>query len=315
MNYIQQLVKQAKSWVRSTTGVFSEEQFAKACNLTFDPESCRNLIGDLIIDGTIQPHGTRHGQYTKADEPPSALNWQGATLDEYPIWMPLWLSKRVVISPGNIIVVAGEKNSGKTSLGRRITYENLKCNGGDHDTIHVWDYESHESEVCRMNNAINPDQRSWQGFDIQRVTKNFHQWIDPNGFNVIDYLKINEDFALIGRMIGAIHEKLQDGIAIVFLQKKRGEVFGRGGEFSLEEPRLGLSLFASGPSKWCRATKVKVPREGCYNLEDMEIDYRLERGAHFVEKTDWRYVNKKSREKILEDDMFDATKEMAEGGF
>jgi hypothetical protein len=46
----------------------------------------------------------------------------------------------------------------------------------------------------------------------------------------------------------------------------------------------------------------------------MEIDYDLNRGAHFVEKTDWRYVNKKSREKIIEDEMFAATSEMYRHG-
>lgn len=303
MDLLGRYLGDAIDWLIKVNGVFTTEQLSDGLYLKNDPIMAQRVIEYLIKQGSIEPHGNRHGLFIRADDRPTPIDWQNASMDEYPIWLPLWLDANLTISPGNIIVVAGEKNSGKTSFGRRIAYENQKCVGGDHDCIRVLDYESHGAEIAKMNARIDTDHSRWANVDIQRMSRNFHKGIEPNGFNIIDYIKVSTDFYMVGQMIGAIHEKLRDGIAIVFLQKKRGEMFGRGGEFTLEEPRLGLSLFSYGPCKWARATKVKAPRDGRPHLEDMEVDYDLDGRCSFHVKTDWRYVNEKERKRIIDDEM------------
>ena len=71
----------------------------------------------------------------------------------------------------------------------------------------------------------------------------YHDKIDGSDkIFIVDFLEIHDNFYQIGKAIREIHEKLEEGICIIAIQKKRGELFGRGAEFSMEKARLYLSL-------------------------------------------------------------------------
>lgn len=302
------LFEVAVNWVLSTTGSFSEKEFGDALSVSYDNITRQRLIGRLREYGIIQPHGNRNGWYIKSDTDAPIMDWQNALVDEYPIWMPLWLDKRVVISPGNVIVVAGEKNSGKTAFALRVAFENLACNGGRHHRINHFDYESHPAELKARLMSIAPKFSAWDGFVPKKRLYDFHKVIDPNGFNIIDYLKIGgtrAQFTEAGALFEQIHESLKDGICVVLVQKKRGEEYARGGELTTEEARLAISLFCDGPTKWAKITKCKFPRE-YPNPEGMEIDYAVDSSAHFDTLSEWRYVTEKEREAVINDNIMES---------
>src|SRR5208283_404970 len=81
--------------------------------------------------------------------------------------------------------------------------------------------------------------KSWKFFPRDRASK-FADAISPDAINIIDYLEITKEFSEVGGMIKDIHDRLGKGIAIIAIQKKKGSETGRGGDFTLEKPRLAL---------------------------------------------------------------------------
>jgi hypothetical protein len=85
-------------------------------------------------------------------------------------------------------------------------------------------------------------------------------------------------------MLSAITEKIGTGVAIVALQKKPGAQLGRGDSFSLERPRLYLSMdkgkltIVKGKS-W---TNPKVDPNG------LTIGFKITGGCQFEIARDWR---------------------------
>lgn len=297
----------AMEWINNTNGAFHANQLFTEAVITESHAGMRNdVVKNLVSSGIIQPYGQRHGWYVKSDNSAPVMDWANANISEYPIYMPLGLSKRVVISPGNVIVGAGEKNAGKSEFAYNTIFNNLSCNGGDHDQINLFDYESHPAELKGRFMRISPNMDQWRGLVVRKRLNDFHKVIDPDGFNIIDYLKIGGTkaaFTDAGRLLEEIHSVMRNGIVIVLIQKKRGEEFAKGGELTLEEARLGVSFFAHGPSSWARITKCKFPR--IYpNPQEMEIDYTInEEGRFITDFSEWRYVTKKEREKMCEENM------------
>ena len=83
---------------------------------------------------------------------------------------------------------------------------------------------------------------AWDHVKFYDRSSNFADVIRPNGLNIIDFLEITTDFFLIEEQIRKIHDKLDKGVAVICLQKKKGAEMGRGAEFSLEKPRIYFSL-------------------------------------------------------------------------
>ena len=60
-------------------------------------------------------------------------------------------------------------------------------------------------------------------------------------------MEISSDFSTIADKLKQFYERLNKGVAIVALQKAFGKDLGRGAEFSLEKPRLYVSLDSDPP--------------------------------------------------------------------
>ena len=203
--------------------------------------------------------------------------------------------------PGNIMVVAGESNAGKTSLLLNIAKDNLKdlSPTGKFDTLQYFSSEMGPQELHNRVKAFQEPMPKWVGMKAIERTGDFHQVIDPDGLNIIDFMEVHNEFYLVGEWIRRIHETLNDGVCVIALQKKSGSDFGRSGEISLEKPRLYLSIseVIKGYSA-CKIVKAKnyIAER---NPNGLEKDFRVtNRGAMLDELTDWRYVQYAERKKI-----------------
>ena len=83
-------------------------------------------------------------------------------------------------------------------------------------------------------------------------------------------------------MLTEIYRKLNQGIAIVALQKNKGRDTGVGGDRSLEKPRLYLSL-ESGKAK------IIVGKNWVSNVNPvgLQLDFKLTQGCKFIIQKDW----------------------------
>ena len=93
---------------------------------------------------------------------------------------------------------------------------------------------------------------------------------------------MSDEFYKVGGMIRDIFEKLENGIAIIALQKNRFADYWLGGERSVEKARLYLTM-QPGELKIMKAKSWATS----VNPNHMAIQFKLIGGCHFIETTDW----------------------------
>jgi len=286
----------AKQWVRRAKGKFTVSEFSKETGIK-NIQLRDKLLDELVRQKLIERDESRNGWYHRIDTDLQLMDWVTAQVEPYPIWLPLGLNEKAVISPGNIIVVAGETNAGKTAFVLQTIYRNLSTNGGAHGTIRLFNSEMHPAELRGRLLSIDNRVEAWAGLHPYSRTRDFHLVVDPDGLNVIDYLENLDDFWKVGQYIAAVHNALHGGVAIICLQKKTGAELARGAEFTLEKARLGLSISFDGHANYMRITKCKTP-VNFPNPQGQEIDFTIDKGAHMSPIPDcgWGWVTKDQRE-------------------
>jgi len=299
MNHLVFHVESAKVWLRdSCTGEFSGFQLGK--ELGIDSVDVRNqVITDLLNLELIEPVGGKHGIFAPVKSDCPRIDWEAAKQKFYPIWMPFGLHRMVGLRPKNIVVIAGETNSGKSLLGLLTAHKNLAQNGGRHRSVHYFNSEMGPDELRDRLTSIDPAQGAWAGFEPYERNADFHSVIRPDGLNIVDYLEISEPFSQVVVKIQKIYARLNAGICFILLQKAKGKDTGRGGEFTLEKSRLGLALSHSHGVCSCKIVKCKCPLNGGANPEGQELDYRIQGGATVTPiPPGWRWVSEKERRDI-----------------
>lgn len=278
-------------WVEFAEGDFTIADIYRDLNIKTaeDKDTCQSALRELVRRGVIEKCGSKNGWYRRrvVELEEIDLTKQEDT-SFYPMWLPFGLDKMCRVQKKNIIIVAGETNAGKTGLLFNLVYQNPS---------YLWRYISSEMTTTEIKNRIEKFGVSVEAFNqtcrfYQRVG-NYHDAIDPDGFNIIDFLEIYEDFSKVGSAIKQIFDRLNTGIAFIALQKRKGEQFGRGGEFTLEKARLGISLFTHGHLKNGIVGSAKITKCKNYipgkNPDGKEMFYVLREG-YFYETSASREV-------------------------
>jgi hypothetical protein len=181
--------------------------------------------------------------------------------------------------PGNIVLIAGQPNCGKTAFLLNVIAENMH-----RFEIHYFNSEMGESELRkRLLKFDDIPIEDWRFKAWERSDK-FADVIVPgkDKLNIIDFLEIHQNFYEIGGLIADIHKKLKGSIAFIAIQKNPGLEYGLGGYRSLEKPRLALAM-DSGVLKIVKA-KNWVTGE---NPNKKQIHFKIVQGCRFVETDEW----------------------------
>lgn len=262
-----------------------------------------DYLAQFVAEGILERVGGQRGVFThtlKKLKRISYINISSTIKDKGIMILPLGLEKLgVEIMPGNIIVVAGESNAGKTTLCLNIAHDNLNTLNpeGPFKNVRYFSSEMQALELHRRVKAFGDPMDAWQGMEAVERASDFHQVIDPNGLNIIDFLEVYNEFYLVGEWIKFIHEALQDGVCVIALQKKKGQELGRSQEISLEKPRLYLSVSEAVQKAILSCKIIKAKNyTGARNPNGLEKDFRIRQmGSKIEELTDWQYVDSKTR--------------------
>lgn len=317
-----------EDWVNESSGIFNGSDIDREFGLVTPQGKAnrRKILEKLVKDGLIEREIGRKGVYRVIDRAAGYIDIFSANTDVYPLLWPLDLQEKVNIMPGNIIIVAGETNGGKTAFLLNFVLMNLRNealaaymtenNGGQkvvppphpplkNNTLNTamnWiPYFSSEMGASELRGRLKNFRlplESWAGLYPLERSRDFHDVIWPNGINVVDYMECSEEFYKIGGYIRQIHEKLDKGICIIALQKKEGADYGRGGEFTAEKARLYLSL--KEQVKTFNTIKiVKAKSFFGQNPNGQQMDFRITRGGSELVPSDygWEYLNEKERKK------------------
>jgi len=236
------LSRRIKEWINETEGVFTYEQLDRDLGIRTEQEknTRRVVISLLKKDGILVKATSKEGTYRVARDDAPEIPWRKADESQTInlIW-PFKLQEYVRILPKNIIVIAGAPDAGKTGF----CFDFIRRNMNKYSIVY-FSSEMGELELkLRLSNFDSLKLDDWK-FESRERSSNFADVIRPDKINIVDYLEITDNFYLVAGEIKAIWEKLNRGIAVICLQKKRGVQFklGRGAESSLEKARLYLAI-------------------------------------------------------------------------
>lgn len=271
-----------RSWVETTTGDFSITDCYNTLQTVtgVTKGAIRVALLRLKGEGLITPKSVE-GRFRKVDKSLEPLDWKNAPMDSYPLALPLGIDRLVDIYPGNIVIVAGASNSGKTAFCLNVVKDNMLAH-----RVLYFNSEMGSTELrLRLSLFEGVRMEDWKFESFER-SHGFADVIDPDSLNIVDFLEVNDEFYKVGSWINRIHEKLKKGVAVVCLQKAPGAALGRGASFGTEKPRLYVNL-DQGEAKMVKVKNWK----GATNPNGRVLAFKLVNGSQFIPQGDWHYPN------------------------
>jgi len=234
------LTEEIRTWISEAFGDFSNEDIYRDLGVTSpqDKHHVRVELSRQADKGAIE-RGRTNGRWIKIDRTAARI----CILDSRPkpldVKFPGGVEELVEVFSGNVIVVAGAPNEGKTAFCLNLGYDNR-----DAFKVIYFSSEMGEDELTlRTSKFDRHPKEEWAKIEFVKRVENLHQIINPDGLNVIDYLEaIEGEYYKIGDNIRKIYERLNKGIAVIALQMDRGASYAWGGQKTLDKARLYLTL-------------------------------------------------------------------------
>ena len=265
-------------WVDEAPGWFS------VGDVTNDPNEklvFTRKFETLVKTGFLIRHGSKRGCYRKKESDLVEMDFVNIESEPVDIWLPFDLSDMVELFDGNLIIVAGAKDSGKTCLMLNTIKENRhRLN------IHYFNSEMGAAEL-KKRLSIFPDISLDQwNFKAYERSADFEDVIfsGPGNLNIIDFLEIHDEFYVIGKKLKAIHDRLDGALAIVCIQKNPGQETGLGGWRSMEVTRLALAL----DYEKVKIISAKNRRDPKINPRGLYKNFQIRGGYQIIDRGSWR---------------------------
>jgi len=275
------LNQEVQEWVLSSSGVFLSSEVANCLQLSSRPEkkNLSKVLGRLVDEKIIERTGKKNAQFRRIENDCETMDFFNATTETVKLWLPFNLDDMIEIMPGNIILVAGAANAGKTAFLLNIIKENM-----NNFKIHYFNSEMGSSELRKRLDKFSDIMLDQWHFKAWERSDNFGAVIKPGKgkINIIDFLEIHDDFYKIGGYLKAVHDRLKGAIAIIAVQKNVGLDVGLGGQRTLEKPRLALAM-DSGILKVVKAKNWKTEK----NPNGLKTNFKLVNGCKFIQQGKW----------------------------
>ncbi len=277
------LIKRVSEWTRDQKGWFSYVDMDRELGIRSDSEKSnrRLIMSRLRVAGEIEQHPKDSRLFRHVDTAVRPIDFKRAgSRTPLDLRWPFGIERMFKCYPGNVIVIAGAPDAGKTAFLLNFVYKNMRD-----FAIFYQSSEMGETELAsRLELFDGTGLEEWT-FTAEERSSDFPDVIRPEAVNIIDFLEVSGEFYIVGEWIRQIHEKLRGGIAIIALQKNPGASLGRGGSFGLEKPRLYLNMDAGKVA--VRKCKNWVNPEK--NPNGLELDFKLMAGCRFTTTRDWHH--------------------------
>ena len=285
-------LEEIRKWIESVSGQFNiKDLYAWMPELSNKPPERRqisNCLGRLVKEGVLERDG-RYGVYRKVESELERMDFLHADTTPVDIWLPFNLTDMVEIMPGNIIAIAGEKETGKTTLALNIAWTNR--NKWD---VHYFNSEMGNSELKkRISKFEDTDLYEWaEKISFYPKSDNFQDVIQTGSdkLNIIDFMEVaGDDYPYVASWILQIHKKIIENgaIVIICLEKPKKRDTGVGGRGTLDKPRLYLAM-TRGKIKIVTAKNWATDD----NPRDQVCEFKVVQGAKLIQSVDWNKVDK-----------------------
>lgn len=263
-----------KEWVMTSNGFFLTSDCFRELLMTSRPDQKAGYLAlmKLCKAGILEKHGDKRGCFRVVDNQVEAIDFLNASSESLNVRWPFELEKLVKTLPKNIVIIAGEPNAGKTALLLNVA----EMNQGSHE-VYYFSSEMGDMELKDRLSKFTRSLNSWKVKFLER-SSNFADVIKPDAINIIDFLEVHDEFYKVGAYIKDIFDKLNKGLAIIAIQKNKGNEYGLGGGRGLEKARLYLSM---EPGK-IKILKAKNWTDSYNNPNGLECSFKLVKGCHFI---------------------------------
>lgn len=207
----------------------------------------RNILFQLVEQKIVRPSGKKDGTYKvitqvqpvkifsvqRERRPPFDLRFP----KDFDTGMEMSAVENIVIREGDLVLISGVSNFGKTSLAMNFCGENIDR----HPVLMGNEYTSPDLEPTPrfLNRLDTMDWVEWADIDgndkftLLPVRDDYAEHIIKDRINIIDWINIETgEHYMIGTILDGIKRQLGRGIAIIAIQKAGGAESGRGGQFT-----------------------------------------------------------------------------------
>ena len=248
-------------------GLVSKESYPKL----------RSMIHRCKERGIAFPIDGRDGWYRPADTSLEEIHWWDldGNIGEN-LLLPMGLLKYCFIPLTSLVIVAGLYNAGKTAFAINTVNLNLEKWA---DNIFFFVSEGAEMMSSKFK-RLNLRMPKPPPFKMYRRTENFADVIEPNGLNIMDYVRVDMDkpYAVVTALF-QIFNKLDKGIAVVTMQKPPGRKLAFGGPSTAFEP----SLYISMDKGYLEFEKIKVLKPLDIDPYMLKIQFKISDGVNFYD--------------------------------
>lgn len=257
-------------------------------------DGIRNIMFHLVEQKVVKPSGRKNGIYKvlrKVD--PIRVFGSNHKSSEFKLYFPrdfdtgieIEIAEHIVVRGGDLILIAGVSNYGKTALAMNFLAENISS----HPVLMGNEYTTADGKVTpRFLNRINSmegidwvDEDGNDNFTLMPVLEDYAEYIVKDRINIIDWINIETgEHYMIGSLLKSIKQEVGDGVAIAVIQKAEGAVAGRGGQFTKDFADVELLIEKYGERE-SRLTVGKV-KEYTRNIIGRSWAYEIVGGVKLI---------------------------------
>lgn len=276
-------------WIEDSHGLwFETQQLDNEMGIKTAQEKLNRRVhlGRLVDRKIIERHPKDVKRWRQITKDLVELDYKHLALTTpLDIELPLGLSLLTKIFPGNLFVIAGSQNAGKSA----VALELIRLNNDKPMLCHYFYSEGGDAELRnRLDGCEGMDINEWNFRAFSRST-DFADVIVPGCLNVVDYLEVTDEFYSVADKLTAICNKNPDGFNVVCLQKNAGAKLGRGGSFSLEKARLYIAFDEADGANNAQAEIIKAKSWAVkgYNPNHLKTTFHIQNGWIENNAVDW----------------------------
>jgi hypothetical protein len=159
--------------------------------------------------------------------------------DNFDVKLPLEIADFARVSQGDLVVISGEKSSGKSCfLGETALLNRNQI----HINYIVTENVRKIAKRFLLWGYSETDIRQHMTF-IEARARNYDNVIKPDSLNILDYYNPKDgDFTKVAKELESMASQLESGILVVGIQKATNAPYARGGELSNELSQLTVVL-------------------------------------------------------------------------
>ncbi len=279
------IMSDLRQWIEVTEGHFKVTEYHTESQVVTKEDKHAVIVAlkRLCEQGVVEKYGNQRGVYRKVESQIQQIDWETCDDTIIDVKWPFNLEKYFMCLPKNIVVVAGSPDAGKTCLCLNFAMLNM-----GKFSINYFSSEMGALELKTRLRKFSFPIKNWKTIKFIERSTNFVDVIKPDEINIVDYIEVPEDAWKIAMPINEIFRKLNKGICLIALQKPRNRDIARGGESTLDRPRLYLSMGSTqNGANQIKILKCKNWKQDDVNPNGLSLEYKIVQGCNFIQQSEW----------------------------